>query len=67
MADLQLSQETCNQLSNQMNEMVKTRKLLKIAVQGTYKTFRNVQKQYPRNLPTHKENCNKIRKSSHIC
>ena len=36
-ADVQLSQQTWNQLSNHMNEMVKTNRLLKKAVQGTYK------------------------------
>ena len=33
----QLSQEACNQLCSQMNEMVKTKK-----VQGTYKRLTNV-------------------------
>ena len=37
MADFQLSPKAWNQLSNQMNEVVKTNKLLKKAVQGTYK------------------------------
>ena len=36
-ADFQLSQEAWNQLSNQMNGMDKTNKLLKKVVQGTYK------------------------------
>ena len=36
MAGLQLYQEAWNQLGNQMNEMVKTNKHLKKAVQGTY-------------------------------
>ena len=33
----QLSQEAWKQLNNQMNEKVKTNKLLKKAIQGTYK------------------------------
>ena len=35
MADFQLSHEAWNHLSCQMNEMVKSNKLLKKAVQGT--------------------------------
>ena len=38
-ADFQLSQEAWNQLSNRMNEMVETNKLLKKAVQGAYKNY----------------------------
>ena len=37
MADIQLFQEVWNQLNSQMNEGVETNKLLKKAVQGTYK------------------------------
>ena len=55
MADFQLSQEVWNQLSNQINERVKTNKLLKKAVQGTYRKLTNVQKQNSRNLPNTKK------------
>ena len=38
MADFQLSKEDWNHISNQMNEMIETNKVLKKAVQGTYKS-----------------------------
>ena len=50
MAGFQLSQEVWNQLSSQMNEMVETNKLLKKAVQVTYKKLTTVQNQNPKKL-----------------
>ena len=49
--DFQLSQKACNQLSSQMTEMTETNKLLKKAVQNTYKRLTNEQKANPKNTP----------------
>ena len=61
-ADFQLSQEALNHLSNQMNDMVKTNKLLKKVVQGTYKTLTDVQKENPRNVSNRKKTISKTQK-----
>ena len=56
MLDIKLYQEALNELSNQMNERVKTNKHLKKAVWGTYKKLVNVKKkQNPKNLPNIKK------------
>ena len=44
-ADFQLSQEVWDHLSNQMNEMDETNRLLKGGVNNTYKNLTNVKKQ----------------------
>ena len=62
MADFQLSQEARNQLSGQMNEMVKSNKFSKKAGQGTYKKLTNVQKQNPKKLPNNKKTPTKEKK-----
>ena len=52
-ADFQLSQEAWNKLSNQMNEMAKTNKLLKKAVKITYYKLTNLPKWYPKKALNH--------------
>ena len=66
MADFQISQEAWNQLSSQMNEIFKTNKLLKKAVQDTYNIGKCTEIESKKSFK-HKENCKKIRKSCHIC
>ena len=51
MVDFQLFQKAWNQLSSQMNEMAITNKVLKKAVQSTYKRLMNEQKQNPKKTP----------------
>ena len=60
--DFQLSQEAWNELSSQMDEMAKTKKLLKKAVKSTYKKLTSVPKQYPKKTPNNMKASKKTKK-----
>ena len=50
--DFQLSQEAWYHLSNQMNEMSETNRLIKKEVKNAYKKLTNIQKQSSKKVPT---------------
>ena len=58
----QLCQEAWDPLSNQMNEIAKTNRLIKEAVTKIYKKFTNVQNQGAKKTPTHMKSVKKTDK-----